>query len=358
MRELWLADDLGGGSSAGGASRGSGDYMRLTRNLLLIGALALVALFGFSAAAGGNASAGTPGVQRFLWGAWIGKQFTGTEAPWSWQAVKDFEAKNAGGKHMSLVHWGVGTPWDHDFNYWLSPLNRVRNAGRVSLVDAVTDSVPLRQVANGAYDTALRTWAIQAKLWGHPFLLRFDFEMNGGWEPWGTRPSNRSTPADFVAAWRHVHDIFTAAGATNVGWVWCPNANAPHHKMTSLASLYPGTAYVDWTCLDGYNFGKPWTSFARLFGGSYRQVMRFAPTKPMLIGEVASTRQGGNKARWIRSMFRALATRFTNIDGLVWFDKWALEDGHRLDWPIELSKSASVAFNRGISGLLARKSSP
>lgn len=351
-------DDLGGGSSAGGSSRGSGDHMRLTRNVLLVGALALVALVGFSAAAGGSASAGTPGVQRFLWGAWIGKQFTGTEAPWSWQAVKDFEAKNAGGRHMSIVHWGVGTPWDHNFNWWLSPLNRVRNAGRLSLVDAVTGSVPLRQIANGAYDTAFRTWAIQAKLWGHPFLLRFDFEMNGGWEPWGTRPFNRSTPADFVAAWRHVHDIFTAAGATNVGWVWCPNTNAPHHKMTSFASLYPGSAYVDWTCLDGYNFGKPWTSFARIFGSSYRQVMHLAPDKPMLIGEVASTRHGGNKARWIRSMFHALATGFRNIDGLVWFDKWALDDGHELDWPIELSRSASDAFKRGIGSLLARKSSP
>ena len=29
-----------------------------------------------------------------------------------------------------------------------------------------------------------------------------------------------------------------------------------------------------------------------------------------------------------------------------------------LDWPIELSRSASAAFNRGISSLLARKPSP
>lgn len=324
--------------------------MRLTRNVLLVGALALVALVGFSAAAGGSASAGTPGVQRFLWGAWIGKQFTGTEAPWSWQAVKDFEAKNAGGRHMSIVHWGVGTPWDHNFNWWLSPLNRVRNAGRLSLVDAVTGSVPLRQIANGAYDTAFRTWAIQAKLWGHPFLLRFDFEMNGGWEPWGTRPFNRSTPADFVAAWRHVHDIFTAAGATNVGWVWCPNTNAPHHKMTSFASLYPGDSYVDWTCLDGYNMGGSSQSFSSLYSQSYNDLLKIAPTKPVMVGEVASLEYAaGAKATWITDLLTELPTSFPQIKALVWFN-W--RNDHNGTWEsneVESSPTSQAAFATGIA---------
>lgn len=329
----------------------------LIRTPLVLVAVLLLALLASGAAANGGASTVKSQTPRFLWGAWIGDQFTGSDAPWSWEAVTQFEATNTGGRHVNAVHWGVWTPWQHDFDYWRGPFNAVQSAGALSVVDMVTGSVHLRNIANGVYDRSLRKWANEAGSWGYPFLLRFDFEMNGQWFPWGTRPKNRNTPADFVAAWRHVHSIFTAAGATNARWVWCPNID-PYHEMSSLARLYPGDSYVDWTCLDGYNFGKPWTSFARLFGGSYRQVMRFAPTKPMLIGEVASTRQGGNKARWIRSMFRALATRFTNIDGLVWFDKWALEDGHRLDWPIELSKSASVAFNRGISGLLARKSSP
>ena len=321
----------------------------------MAGSLALIAVCAFVTAAQGRSSGKAPAGQRFLWGAWVGKQFTGTEAPWSWQAEKDFEATNAGGKDVNLVHWGVATPWEHNFNYWLSALNRVRSARAVSLVDMGTDSVPLRKVAGGAYDAALRTWAVQARSWGHPFLLRFDFEMNGSWYPWGTRPQNQNTPADYVAAWRHVHDIFTAAGATNVSWVWCPNSSPPHHTMTSFASLYPGSAYVDWTCLDGYNFGKPWTSFARLFASGYRQVMRLAPTKPMIIGEVATTGRGGNKARWIRGMFHALATRFRSIHGLVWFDKRALVDNQPFDWPIETSKAASAAFNRGISSTLAQQ---
>jgi hypothetical protein len=289
----------------------------------------------------------------FLWGAWIGKQYTGGEAPWSWEAVKAFEARNAGGKQINVVHWGASTFWSHDFNYWLSPLNRVRRAGAYSLVDVETGTVPLSQVTSGAYDSALRAWAAGARQWGHPFFLRFDWEMNGGWEPWGTTAINHNTPADFLAAWRHVHDIFTAAGASNVLWVWCPNAVAPHHKMTDPAYVYPGASYVDWTCLDGYNFDRPWTSFTRLYSRSYHEITRLAPDKPMIIGEVASTGRGGNKAHWIRGMFRALNTRFRNIQGLVWYDKWGEEGKDPRDWPIDTSRAAAAAFRRGIRKTLA-----
>jgi hypothetical protein len=179
--------------------------------------------------------------------------------------------------------------------------------------------------------------------------------MNGKWFPWGTTPSNQNTPADYVAAWRHVHDVFTAAGATNVRWVWCPNSD-PQRQMTNLASLFPGNAYVDWTCLDGYNRDAPWTSFSRIFGSTYRRIMKLAPGKPMILGEVASTGQGGDKARWITGMFHAIATRFRHIRGLVWYDKYGLpREGGPKDWPIEATTSASAAFSQGISAVLAKK---
>jgi hypothetical protein len=323
----------------------------LRSRVLAAATVALLVLLGGGASMAGSAAATTPH-QSFLWGAWIGSQLTGREAPWDWNAVTAFEQRNAGGRHLNAVHWGIGTPWDHEFNYWLGPLNSVRNAGAVSVVDMDTGSVSLRKVTKGAYDGAFRRWANEAASWGYPLLLRFDFEMNGQWFPWGTRPINQNTPADFVAAWRHVHNIFTAAGATNVGWVWCPNID-PLREMTSVNRLYPGGAYVDWTCLDGYNFGKSWMSFSKLYTSSYRRIVRLAPSKPMLIGEVATTGRGGNKARWIHNMFRALPS-FRHIHGLLWWDKWARKDNRRLDWPIETSKAASTAFRRGISSTLAR----
>ena len=315
---------------------------------------AMLALLGFGASADGRASAATAQTPRFLWGAWIGNQFTGTRPPWDWRAVTAFEQRNAGGRHISALHWGVGTPWDHDFNYWRGPFNSAQSAGVLSVVDMVTGSASLRKIANGAYDASLQKWATEAASWGNPFLLRFDSEMNGQWFPWGTRPLNQNTPADFVAAWRHVHQLFGNAGATNVRWVWCPNID-PYHEMSSVARLYPGNSYVDWTCLDGYNFGRPWTSFVKLYANSYQRIMKVAPTKPMLLGEVASTGQRGNKPHWIRNMFKALATRFHHIHGLLWWDEYGSHHpGHPGDWPIETSKASSTAFRKGISSTLAR----
>jgi hypothetical protein len=318
---------------------------QLTKKATIVAALVVLGLLG----CGAGAPSAAAGKQPFVWGAWIGKQFTGSEPPWSWKAVTDFEARNAGGRHLTAVHWGVGLPWDHSFRYWLLPLNRVRQEHATSVVDMDTGSVPLHDIADGAYDAALRSWASGAKRWGHRFLLRLDWEMNGSWFPWGTTASNQNTPADFVAAWRHVHDLFRAAGATNVRWVWCPNAS-PGEKLADLAVLYPGSEYVDWTCLDAYNKGNPWTSFTKLFAASYRHLMRLAPAKPVLVGEVASTEHGGSKARWISGMFKVLPVRFPHIRGLLWYDKYGSLG--IADWPIETSAAASTAFRRGLMATL------
>ena len=134
--------------------------------------------------------------------------------------------------------------------------------------------------------------------------MRFDWEMNGSWFPW-SEGVNGNQPGEFVAAWRHVHDIFAAVGADNVTWVWCPNVD-PDNLFLDLASQYPGDAYVDWTGLDGYNWGlnpaKPdrWRNFNELYSATYQRIVNtIAPDKPMLIGEMGSTEQGGSKAQWI-----------------------------------------------------------
>jgi beta-mannanase len=56
---------------------------------------------------------------------------------------------------------------------------------------------------------------------GRPVRLRFAQEMSGSWYPWDER-ANGNRPGDFIAMWRHVHHLFTLAGARNVTWVWSP----------------------------------------------------------------------------------------------------------------------------------------
>ena len=89
----------------------------------------------------------------------------------------------------------------------------------------------------GTHDAYIREFAEDARDWGHPFFLRFNWEMNGNWFPW-SEGVNGNQPGEYVAAWRHVHDIFTEVGATNATWVWCPNVD-PGGKFSDLALALP-----------------------------------------------------------------------------------------------------------------------
>src|SRR5215218_7867835 len=271
------------------------------------------------------------------WGAWIGQQLTGEPAPWDMGAVSEFE--QLVGKQLSIVEFS--TPFadcsKSPCSYYSFPWNEfgtIRAHGAIPFFSWGSQSTPggpdqpnfqLADILAGTYDNYIRAWATRAAEWGHPFFLRFDWEMNGDWFTWG-EGVNGNQPGEFVPAWRHVHDIFTSVGATNATWVWCPYVN----KLNLYASLYPGDDYVDWTCLDGYNWGENpaapygWRTFDSLYEKAYaRLVGTIAPSKPMAIGEIAATEYGPageSKAAWIEEMFEALALRYPKGDALVWFE--------------------------------------
>ncbi|MBA3865306.1 MAG: hypothetical protein H0X42_02990 [Solirubrobacterales bacterium] len=297
------------------------------------------------------------------WGATIGSQLTGSQAPWDMTAVTKFE--ELAQKPLSLVQFFqpfencASTPCS-SYAFPKTPLENIRKHGAIPVLSWASESTPasvsqpafqLADVISGRYDSYIRGFADAAKEWGHPFFLRFDWEMNGSWFPW-SESVNGNRPGEYVTAWRHVHDIFTSVGATNVTWSWCPDVD-PAHSMQSLESLYPGDAYVDWTGLDGYNWGtnptKPagWRTFDQLYSSTYREVTgTIAPSKPMLIGEIGSSEDGGSKAAWISDALERIPTAYPKIRALLWFDK--LDGG--MDWPIETSGAATAAFAAGVQG--------
>ncbi len=226
----------------------------------------------------------------------------------------------------------------------------IRNRGNIPLITVSTDTVKLSSITAGKYDSAYITWAQQAKAYGHPFFFRFDWEMNGGWYTWGTTSSSKNTPADYVAAWRHVHDIFTQYGATNVTWVWCVNTEFP--GSAPIDQLYPGDNYVDWTSIDGYNKSSAtfWQSFSNLFTATYNHILQFAPNKPIMIAETATHEIGGSKANWITDALTVqVPLHFPKIKALLWFNWRIFENGAYQDWNIESSASSQQAFHDGIS---------
>lgn len=290
------------------------------------------------------------------WGAWVEGHDTYTylypaEVPWTnapWDAKTWARYEQNAGKAASIIHWGVGTFLSHPFTYWAGTLDIARNRGALNLVDIDTGSASLASIAAGAQDAAITAWAKGAAAWGHPFFLRLNWEMNGGWFPWGTTPSNQNTPADYVAAWRHIHDLFAAAGATNVTWVWCPNLAFP--GSVPFAQLYPGDAYVDWVGLDGYNQDATSASFYSLYLPSYKALRVIAPTKPVMVCEVGSLEYApGAKATWLSHMLAALPARFPRVKAVVYFNWRIHESGVWKDWEIESSPKSQAAFKAGIA---------
>ncbi len=164
----------------------------------------------------------------------------------------------------------------------------------------------------------------------------------------GMNSANGNKPGQFVAMWRHVHDIFIKVGATNATWVWCPGAQ---DTLQTLQELYPGDAYVDWLCMDGYNYGgENWRTFYQLFGQTYQYMQRIS-SKPIIIAETASIEFGGDKAQYIADMLSTqLPKDFPSIKGFIW---WNIDESQTKhpgwDWRIESSPSAQQAFAYAIA---------
>ena len=223
--------------------------------------------------------------------------------------------------------------WKDD---WTAGAKRDLADGRIPLVNWEPDGVDFKKIVDGTLDATIKARAAGAKELGKPFFLDFAAEMNGD-EAWGGH-----NPTLYVAAYRHIHDLFVAAGATNVVWAWCPDLADSDGGNAKTMEYYPGDAYVDWTGVDGYNWTKyngKWLSFERLFAKVYPLLA--AKKKPILIGEMASAEVGGNKAEWIDGVIPTLKEKYPLIKGVVWFDI-----NKETDWRISSSAGAQEAFAR------------
>ncbi len=287
--------------------------------------------------------------------------------------ISNFET-NIAQKKMSIIAWGA--PWEYPRGsaLWFqkSYFDNVRNHGSIPLLDwsswaccGVGPNQPLYKlstIARGDFDGFITQWAVQAKAWGHPFFLRFDWEMNGNWQfPWSVQ-LNGNRPADYIAAWRHVRDIFDRVGATNVTWVWAPNIST--WNTVPMAQVYPGASYVDWIGLDGYNWagyqGMPWEQFSQVISGdtnlvsnskdSYKEITTLAPGKPLMITEFASVEYGDGgaaKSVWITAaLTNHILVNYPAIKAVVWFN-W--DGGNGMSWPVESSAASRSAFASAIN---------
>jgi mannan endo-1,4-beta-mannosidase len=195
-------------------------------------------------------------------------------------------------------------------------------------------------IAAGRNDAYITQFARAVRALNLPVALSFGHEMNGNWYPWGV---SHTSAADFVAAWRHIHNLFITAGATNVIWVWNPNVISALPDV-QLKPYYPGDAYVDWVGITGYFATTGPHSFKGLYGPTMSEVRRFT-ARPVIIAETA-VETGPAEAAAVRSLVRGVEHR-PNVLGFVWFDY--LKAG--VDWRAESRPIVQAALSRDTARL-------
>ena len=225
--------------------------------------------------------------------------------PESAAPVADFDS--AAGVKVNIASYYSG--WNEPFQGTFAAA--LARDGAAPLVQVEPYGTTLAAIADGDDDAYLLSYATAVREYGKAVVISFGHEMNGPWYPWG---SGKASPAVFVAAWRHIVDVFRSDGADNVTWLWAVNVvSASSGGAADPAAWWPGSGYVTWVGVDGY-FYQPQT-FASLFGRTIALIRRLT-SDPLLIAETGIPPSA--QVAEIPGLFAG--ARAAGVLGLVWFD--------------------------------------
>jgi mannan endo-1,4-beta-mannosidase len=137
----------------------------------------------------------------------------------------------------------------------------------------ITNGTSLNNAYKAKLDTAV-PYLQQLKDAGVPVLFRPLHEMSEGWAWWG----GRSGSAGSARLYQITHDYLLSKGLTNLIWVWNVKDNG---SSGSVASFYPGDAYVDVVTLDPWVHGWPPQDW-------YNAIVSVSHGKPIALAEVGN----------------------------------------------------------------------
>jgi hypothetical protein len=236
-------------------------------------------------------------------GAWV-RQGAYTQ-PNQIEALKTLQGQL--GRRLDIVHTYL--TWQGTFP---TTSNQVAlGQGSMLLVSWV--GMASAAVNSGRFDAVIRQRALEFKAIHKPIFLEWRWEMD--------RPNLRSfsgTPADFIAAWKHVRSIFAQQHVENVAWVWCPTAKG-FAPGGDAAAYYPGDNEVDWTCADVYPGPGPYRSFSDAAQPFFAWASHHR--KPIMIGEfgVPQRYPPTRRAQWLHAVAQT-ARDDAQVKALVYFD--------------------------------------
>jgi mannan endo-1,4-beta-mannosidase len=254
-------------------------------------------------------------------------------APESYAGIAAFTKTT--GVNPGVVSYYSG--WNEPFQTGFAA--KAARHGALTLVQIDPTNISLAAIASGQYDNYLRTYANSVRSFGHKVILGFGHEMNGPWYSWGWTHSRAKM---FVAAWRHVVDVFRQQGASNVIWLWTVNVDPPNdNAIQNPARWWPGSSYVNWVGIDGYYLKNSW-QFAPLFGPTIKIAHSLSRMPiPIIISEVGAAT--ADQPAKIADLFAGV--RAYGLLGFVWFDT----NGSR-NWTLT-TPAAIAAFRRGANAV-------
>lgn len=203
-----------------------------------------------------------------------------------------------------------------------------------------------KDVYSGRHDATIDAVAGRIRATGVPVFMGFDHEPED--EP------AKGSDADFVRAWRHVHDRFAAAGAHNAVWVWTMMGWSGHYSR--YPGLYPGDRYVDWVAWDPYNFhvcngSTVWKTPATTVGSFYRWLDQngIGAGKPRMLAEFGTNVNSTDpdaKRRWFEE-FPAALKAHPKIKATIYFNSAGMTTRTRTcDMTMNHDASALAGFAR------------
>lgn len=317
---------------------------RLAKGLVIF--LPLAALAALVAVRAHSRAAPSPERPSAAWPAAAGTQRERTgfhlgvferNLPGPWAPVAEFTTVAGVRPDLVLYYSDWGEPFRCGF------AKQAYAHGAAVIIQIQPWDTALTAIAQGAYDGYIRSFAGEVRRFGHPVVIGFGHEMNGVWYPWGWK---RQSAASFIAAWRHIVDVFKHEGDTNVTWLWTISSSVGK-RSAPLSAYWPGRRYVTWVGLDGYYYKRRW-AFGRVFGRQIRQIRQIT-SKPVLLAEVGIGQVAG-QARMIPNLF--VGIRQYHLLGLVWFDVAQHQGLYHQDWRLEGHQAAVTAFQRAMTRML------
>jgi len=302
--------------------------------------------------------------------------FGGSEDHVSTQRIKDFEA--IAGKFLTWATFSNN--WYNGITYPKAAIHAIHDAGAIPYVRLMprSDEVQghpeqyftLQRIIEGVFDTNLTHWAEDAQADGIPLLIDFAVEMNGDWFPWsGVFNGGKTTdgygdkntpdgPERYRDAYRHIIDLFRAAGLRHVTWVFHVNlTSAPDEAWNYPEHYYPGDDYIDWigfSCYGAQTTGEEWEGlgFSEQLRDHYKQINAITTRKPIAVLEfgVTDDHPNGDKSTWLDDAFTTMLHNswltFSAIN--PWHEDWQNEDETWSRLRLDSSVKAKETFRKWI----------